>query len=245
MDKLADAFTTAYESIVKGAAFREGLDPFARLSAEDLDGIIESMARSRPLTPAAVEKAKGAVSTVFDHLDAETMHTPEGAHHVEKRLKSLAFKYKASPDPDVREYGELLHDVANQWKTAWRSALPEEAAATLKDIDAAYTRFVPVRRAAATGNVTDPDAYTPKRLLLAIRAGDKTPSKTNFVAGGLPQQELAAAADKVLGNKVPDSGTTERALLGLGTAGIGTFVPHSLPPIAAMAAYGTRPVQNT
>jgi hypothetical protein len=244
IDQLSEAFGNAYDDVVRGAKFQPGANPF-NFNADDLTEALYGAAQGRALTNTHVEKARSAVQTIFEA--AETTRTPAAAHKVERQLKNLAFKYKGSPDPEMREYGELLHDVASAWKESWRRALPPDKASLLAYIDAQFSKFVPVRRAGATGNLVEPEAYTPKVLLRSVRAGDKTPNKSNFLRGDLPQQELATAADKVLGNKVPDSGTSERLLTGAGVGGAGMLIaglPGTIKSGAALALYGTPWVQR-
>ena len=242
---LSDSFGRAYNEIISGAEFRPGVNPFYNINAQSIENAVQLASQGLPLSHTQIDKARSAVQTIFGAASEEA--NPIGAHFIEKRLKEMAFKYKGSIDPEAREYGELLHTVANGWRDHWRGALPGNQAKALEAIDQQYAKFVPVRRAAATGNLTDPEAYSPKVLLRSIRAGDKTPNKTNFMLGDLPQQDLARAADKVLGNKVPDSGTTERLLVGAGVGGAGTIIaglPGTLKSGAALYIYGLPGVQR-
>lgn len=237
LDKLGSAISSAYDDILLDAKWA-GTSPFDQLGPRGLDDAVGGLARERALPPEAVTKARGAVASILDTVPTKIEGTPEGAHNVEKRLKALAFKYKGSPDPDTREYGQLLHDTASHWREGWRQALPEDKVAQLAQVDAAHAAFVPIRRAGATGNLADPEAYTPKQLLRPIRAGDKSPNKERYLRGGLPQQDLAKAADVVLGAKVPDSGTAERAPWTLG--GLGALLTAG----PAVALYGQPIVQR-
>jgi hypothetical protein len=244
VDELGDAFNKAYNSNLQGSTFVKGRDPFVSF---DLDGAIEQAAHGRIVTGPARGKATAAVGSILDAMDPTIYHSPVGGHELERRLKDMAYKYKSSPDPEAREYGDMLYDVAMKWKDEWRGSLPQAQREALGAIDKQFAQFVPVRRAAGTGNLAAPDAYTPKVLLRAIRAGDKTQTKRNFIAGGLPQQDLATAADKVLGNRVADSGTAERAMVGSALGGGSLLVgmgPQAALTGTALALYGTAPVQR-
>lgn len=245
IDKLSDAFSTVYDNAVKDAQFSKDKNPF-NFSKTELDDGLDALAYGTTITPQKLAEAKGAVSAVFDDIDPHTMHTPKSAHEVEKRLKAIAYKYKSSADPDVREYGNFIHQAGNSWKMTWRGALPKDSAATLKDIDTAYSQFIPVRRAGARGDLVDPEAYTPKQLLQAVRAGDKTLNKSRYIAGDMPQQELARAAERVLGSKTPDVSPGVKLTVGSALAGsplVGLGVPAAIGT-SALAIYGTPVVQK-
>ena len=248
LDTLGDAFKSAYTKTLDDLTFRAAppnttnvFDAFT----EELPDTVGRVAYVRPVTEADVARAEALVSNVFDI--AENSGTPKSAHWIESRLKELAWKQKTSLDPNKREYGELLHDIANAWGQQWRGQLTGTGADEIRALDNQFAKFIPLRRAGATGSLADPDTYTPKQLLRAIRAGDKTPNKGQFQAGTLPQQQLASAADKVLGSKIPDTGTASRlmtgAVLGTGAAVTGMGVPAILTAGAALG-YSTPMVQK-
>jgi hypothetical protein len=81
-------------------------------------------------------------------------------------------------------------------------------------------------------------------LTRAARTSDRSPGKGRYVRGEAAQQELARLGQGLQG-KVPDSGTTERAL-GIGGLGLGLYHEpvSTLVGGGALAAYGTKPVQN-
>lgn len=249
VDKLSDALSQAYESTLSSAPFKEGAAPFEALG--NLDDLIRQRIHNDGLhiTDVQAASAKALIESMLEPLErmGHGNHTPRMAQRVESKLKEAAFRYKSAADPAHKEFGALLRSVAGEWADKWRTALPEPVRQSVDQLDDAYAKFVPLRRAAATGNLTDPNAYTPRVLLQAIRAGDKTPSKSRFVKGDLPQQQLATAANQVLGNKIPDTGTSERLITGgvLGTGG--ALVAGAWPTVGAIAAgygYGTRPAQK-
>ena len=100
--------------------------------------------------------------------------------------------------------------------------------------------FVRVERAANQSAVSD-GRFTPGALLQAAKAEEPTIRKRGFARGDALLQDWAQKAYDVMGNKLPDSGTTGRAawdLLGAGgaflnpkiAAGIaGTSLPYVGP----------------
>ena len=175
--------------------------------------------------------------------------TAAGAHGAESELKALARRYGSSQDPAQQELGRLFGNVADEYGQVWRNALPPATRNEIAAIDRAYPGFAATREAAkkvgtaASGG--DPSAYTPSVLLRAGRQVDRTPNKTRYLAGEAPLQDLAGQGQRVLGDTMPDSGTTERAL-GAGAVLGGLFLDpmSTIGGGSALAAYGTRPVQN-
>lgn len=234
IDALANEFHKAYTDTLSAAPF-----PSLAFNNFTVDDVLQQQAQGRLISGRQLAGARNFVQDVFDTiLDPTQPHTAAEAHWIESQIKSQAFAYKKSPVPHQQEYGNLLHDVANDWAQAWRSSLPQDARAAVEALDSQYAKFVPLRRAAATGNVAAPDEYTPRHLLQSIRAGDKSGSKRAFLAGGMPQQDLASAAQNVLTPRVPDSGTAERLLTGVGTLGAGAYgvATYGLSPTAIATA---------
>ena len=157
--------------------------------------------------------------------------TPLQAQKLESNLKQMASNFKGSLDPVQKEWGRFVHDIANQVGGSWRDQIPAAAMEKIAKLDFAYRKFIPIRRAAGKNpDLADPDKYTPKVLLNAIRAGDKAKDKSGFVRGQLAQQPLARAADDVLGSK-----SLEPGLGGTLTTG-GTIAGAIMAPIHTTAA---------
>jgi hypothetical protein len=78
------------------------------------------------------------------------------------------------------------------------------------------------------------------------RATDTRARSRAFVEGEREGQDFAEAANEVLGNVLPSSGTSERLAAGLGVTGLGSyFAPATLIPnalIGVMNAPGVRDV---
>jgi hypothetical protein len=247
VDALAKAFKTAYDDV---------LDiPFPMRAVEDWDPerAAQSLSMNLQLDPGKANRVAAYVHNVFDGIDFAERPTAAAAHNAESILKRKAFQYKKSLDPDQQAYGELLYEVAKDWGNAWRGELPAKTSALVSQIDAQYAKFVPVRRAAGlAANVADPEAYTPKHLLQSIRAGDKSPTKTRFLAGQMPQQDLATAAAALSPARDPDlfskfltTGALASPLVGLTVPAVGGMVgagAYALPVVQKylIGAYSPR-----
>jgi hypothetical protein len=215
---------------------------------------MRAITRGTPVSKAQRE----LIEETFDEIRLKHMQNVAGpgaqptaaaAHGTESELKELARRYGSSQDPAQQDLGRAFGNLADDYRSTWRSSLPKNTRNELGAIDARYPEFAAIRDAARKVGVTasdaDPNRYTPAVLTRSARNVDRTPNKSTYIAGNAPQQELARLGQTMQG-KVPDSGTTERALwagAGLGGAYLGAL-PGMAAAGGALAAYGTRPVQN-
>lgn len=238
IDSLSKAFSEGYQSVLGQARFRP--DAQLNLNPTDLVGNVSVMGA----TKAQMAQARQEVHEVLKHLE-DWGATPVTLHQAERMLKEQAYKYKSSAEPHSRIYGEVLAGAADNLRQSWRGGLTPATFNALSALDDAYSKYVPIRRAAANSQGVV-EEYTPRALQRAIKAGDKTPNKSRYLAGGEPQQELANAAEKVIGSTVPKP--TELGLatmLGAGGASVlGGMTPAYLAAVGAGLGYGSRPVQR-
>jgi hypothetical protein len=175
---------------------------------------------------------------------------PSVAHDVGKRLLALSQRYKAAPDPRTSDFGHALEQVAYKWRDELATVIGDkmpEARQTLSELNRYWANYAPLRYIAARGPLeADPSHYTPKMLLQAVRAGDKSPNKTGFIErGDLPQQQLAKAGQVVLG----EGGSRDSSANLLGTAGLGLGAFLAGPVVTAASLptsllYSARPFQR-
>ena len=139
---------------------------------------------------------------------------------IESQLTNLAAESKASADGAERSLGYAIDDV----RGALRDALGRQYATLkpqLEDINHAFSRFADVERAASS-RATGESRFTAGDLLASIKRSDKSPRDKQFAAGNRPLQDWGETAHKIIGNKLPDSGTTERAMIDMGALGMGS-----------------------
>ncbi len=162
----------------------------------------------------------------------------------ESELSTVANTAKSSADAAERQFGYKIDEV----RSALRDALGRQYPAIadkLKEVNHAFSRFADVERAASY-RATGESRFTPGDLLQSIKRADKSPRDKQFAAGNRPLQDWAETAHGVIGNKLPDSGTTERAawdLGGLGAAIWGDPTGAVVPSIAAGSALYSAPGQ--
>ena len=89
----------------------------------------------------------------------------------------------------------------------------------LEKANQAFRNLLPINNAVLAGK-TASGVFTPSQLLRGIQSSDFTKRKKLTARGKAPLQTLAQTGQQVFGNKLPESGTANRLLTGLGTAGL-------------------------
>lgn len=143
---------------------------------------------------------------------------------IDSELGRLTTRYVTSGDADQRFLGDLLGDLHLSFKELVERSSPPAVGKELKKTNAAWARFLRMQTAAS--RVTSEDGiFTPEAFTGAVRALDKSRHKGAYAKGEALMQEIAEAGRKVLGNKVPDSGTASRIFT---SAGIGGLIDPSI-----------------
>lgn len=158
---------------------------------------------------------------------------------VQSELTNLSGQFKSSSDASERMLGHALDDVNSAMRDALERQNPS-VAPQLRNINNAYAMFTRAENAAGR-RATSGGLFTPGDLLQAVKGGDRTVRKRAFAAGDALMQDWAEAAHSVLGNKMPDSGTTERMLWDLGGAGGLGYAAMYHPEVALGLAAGSVP----
>lgn len=127
----------------------------------------------------------------------------------EIRRKASGFKGDASFNN--RELGNAL-DALHSSLTSGMGRTNPAHAAELKAIDTGWAHYARIRDAAARQGAED-GVFTPAQLSAAVRAQDKSTGKGRFSEGDALLQDMSNAGKKVLGSKVPDSGTPLRSIM--------------------------------
>jgi hypothetical protein len=142
---------------------------------------------------------------------------------MDSELTNLAENYANSSIADERRVGKAIQEAQRQIHEMMASQNPNYSQA-LRNADSAYWKLKRIEQ--ATTSSVGNELMTPAQLLQSLRGR----SRSSFAEGGMPMQEWGRAAQEVLGNKYPDSGTAGRLGLGdLFTAGVA-----GLPKAAAL-----------
>lgn len=153
---------------------------------------------------------------------------------MESELGRLASGYSKSLDAGQRELGGALRQTQAELRDLLTRSNPTHAD-ELHNINQSYSRLLRVEGAAGKLG-TEQGVFTPAQLLNSVRSLDPSMRKGAFARGNAPMQDLADQGKTVLGNKVPDSGTPYRHMVGLAGLGAGAMEPSIGLPTAAGAA---------
>jgi hypothetical protein len=122
---------------------------------------------------------------------------------------------------------KLLGDAYKQLQSSFFNTLKNQNpkyAQELKKVDESYANYLRINRAASKSNNVE-GIFSPSQLSTASRELDQSLRKGATGRGKALMQDLSRQGYDVLGNKIPDSGTTGRALTSLLLTGAGTQIP--------------------
>lgn len=169
---------------------------------------------------------------VGDRMRAGVMPATE-FKAAESELGRVAADLRSSRVWNERKAGDAIKEA----QTALRDWLKRGAgdnADDLAKVNAGYAAFKRSQRAAASVGAED-GVFNPAQLHNAVKALDKSKDKAAFARGDALMQDLSSAGKSALTNKVPNSGTTDRALAALMAGGSLTGAGLLNPALAAGA----------
>jgi hypothetical protein len=187
-------------------------------------------------------RERKAVESYFSDYLQKPGLTAETFKELDSKLAKDVGRYAGSPDAYQQKVGEVLAEVRRIVADNAKRANPQ-AAGVLKQADAAWANLVRVEGAAKAG-MNNGGLFTPGQLNAAVRQADKSVRDRSTARGTALMQDLGGAGQAVLGNKVPNSFTTDRALLAGG--GLGTYLLDPSIPLGLLggAAMYSRPMQG-
>lgn len=166
---------------------------------------------------------------VVGKMTAAGKMSGESFKQVESELSRLAKGYLGDASFDKRQIGSAISEVLSSMRGSLQRTNPQHASQLAK-INQGYANFARVRDAA--GRIGSEDGvFSPAQLSSAVRAADKSVGKGSFATGNAMMQDLADAGKSTLGQKVPNSFTTDRLLLsglGLGSGFVNPAIPAGL-----------------
>lgn len=234
-DLVSDAYNAA-KSQLQG--FR--IDPTAKQELGNLRMLARSGLEGR--------ERKAFDSYFKDYINSKNGLTAEAFKELDSKLGADVRRLTGSSDAYQQNLGDALKEVQRIVReNAMRANGP--AADAMRSADRAAANLVRVERAATAAKGND-GIFTPGQLMTAVRQSDSSVRDRATARGTALMQDLASAGTKVLGNKVPDSGTTGRSLMALGAGGsiAGGMAGLINPTTAALGAAGlslyTDPVQR-
>jgi len=218
IDRAGDILSSGYDTVVNNIGRirvdRQFTDSVANI-ARDPD-----LSLPRPQAERFIELIRNQFAGRIQNGDVPA----EMAKRIDSQLGKLSRDYLRSQDRDVNALGQAILQVRTSWRDAFaRSASNPDDVRTLQELNGYWANLVRVERAAgyqgAAGGKHDPGVFTAPQLSSAVRAEDTSVRKRAFARGDALMQDLSDTARQVLGDTVPDSGTTGRALLAAGVLG--------------------------
>lgn len=161
---------------------------------------------------------------------------------VDSELGQVAGKWQKSSMASESEFGDAVAQLQALLNQQMRRSNPH-VADTLSAIDTGWANLVRLEGAAKAG-INAEGTFTPGQLNAAIRQADQSTRGRSIARGTALMQDLGNAGQQVLGNKVPNSFTTDRALIAGGALG-SYFVNPAIPAgLLGGAALYSRPLQS-
>jgi len=181
---------------------------------------------------------KNDVDPMFQGQQAMTGETFKRLQSkVTEKIQSTA----ASTDADQRLLSNAYKEFGSQLNELSIRSNPM-LAKKLKAINTGYANFKRLQRASSSVAAED-GVFTPAMLHNAVKTADRSKDKARFAEGGALMQDLSSAGKNLLHNRVPNSGTVERILLGGGALGSGLVSPWIPAGLLGGAAMYTGPMQ--
>lgn len=204
-------------------------------------GQLRTMAQN--MTPEMAKRFNGMVDDVLQpRVSANGSMLGSTYKQVDSKLGLEAAKFGKSPDPLHQELGDAFKQLQTLLKDQAARSNPAFADA-MKKADKGWANLVRVEGAGKAA-INSEGVFTPGQLNGAVRQADASVRGRAIGRGTALMQDLGNAGQTVLGNKVPNSGTADRLMLG--GAGLGAYFINPAIPAGLLTGAGlyTAPVQN-
>lgn len=161
---------------------------------------------------------------------------------VDSELGALARRYGKSQMAGEQELSDAVKELQSIMRQQVARSEPAFADALAKAREG-WAQLVRVE-GAATKAANQGGVFTPGQLNQAVRGADSSVRRRATARGDALMQDLANAAQDVIGNKYPDSGTVGRFMANAGALGSAALHPAIPAALAAGAAAYAPPVQR-
>lgn len=215
-----DAISSAYNSAL------------SKISGVKLDGqfntdLMQLRGMAQSLTPTMRSKFNSTVNNVLvGRASGNGTLLPETYKRVDSELGQIAAQYGSSSTASEKELGSAVGQLQALLKQQMVRSNPQ-VADELGAADSAWANLVRIEGAAKSGKNAE-GLFTPGQLNMAVQSADQSTRKRAVARGTALMQDLGNAGQAVLGNKIPNSFTADRAMIGAGGIGAG-FVNPAIP----------------
>jgi len=194
------------------------------------------LANLRQLANQLPDKERRAFDNAWSYFDQEVSPNgsilADGFKRLDSKLGGDAAKFSKSTDAYQQQVGSAIEELQ---RIIFENAKRANGGASdaLAKADKGWANLVRVEGASKAAQNTG-GVFTPAQLNAAIRAADQSTRGRSVARGTALMQDLGQAGQNVLGNKVPNSGTADRLMLGGGSL-LGAY---ALSPAAAGGLIG-------
>lgn len=231
-DMVGDAYTQAKSQLGNFRLDRQGVGELQKIR-QMADMLPDETARGQ------FQKLWG---TLANDISPNGTIKAEAFKRIDSKLAKEAARFSGAPDAYQQQLGDALGEVRTSITQNALRANPN-AAAMMKAADTAYANLVRVEGASKNALQTG-GFFTPGQLGSAVRQADQSVRDRATARGTALMQDLAGAGQSVLGNKVPNSATADRLMLGAGGLGAGMLNPAIPLSLLGGAGLYTSPLQG-
>jgi hypothetical protein len=223
-DKLSAAIT-------KGESMLGGF----KVDNASINSLQTSVANATNLTQQGKNAINEMIGLVKQNTSPNGSILAEGYNELNSKLSKEIARYSGASDVYQRTVGDVLEQLQSTLKDSAMKANPD-AAKLINAGKEGWANLVRIEGAskAAAGNKVNTGVFTPSQLMSAVRGADTSVRDRATARGDALLQDWAQTGIKVLGDKVPNSGTFDRAINGASlVAGL------TNPTLGAAMAAGT------
>lgn len=230
-----DALSTAY------TAARSKLGNFAidQQGSQEMASVMQ-MARALPKNEQAAFNA--VVNKIKGDISPNGTITSDVFKRIDSTLGKEAAKFSGAQDAYQQQLGTAFQELQRIVTENAKRANPT-AAAMFDAADKGWANLVRIEGASKAG-MNNGGVFTPGQLQMAVRQADRSVRDRATSRGTALMQDLSGPAQSVLGNKVPNSATADRLMLGAGGLGAGLINPAIPMGLLGGAALYTSPMQR-
>lgn len=153
---------------------------------------------------------------------------------LQTKLRQEGSRFAKNQDPFNQDLGILINKVNDAASNALKRTNPEHSA-KISQLQRNYANYIRLEKATST-TADVSGGFSPSQLSMAVKSTDQSLRKGQFGRGQSLMQDLSSSGMKVLNPKIPDSGTTGRALSAL--LGAGTLYGGMTNPLLTGLALG-------
>ena len=236
IQKAGDLLSKSYDDAINSVKVVRFDNQFSTDVAQ-LRGMAQNM------TPQLAKRFNSTIDDVLSpRMSANGSMLGATYKQIDSKLGQEAAKFGKSSDPLQQELGDAYKQLQALLKDQAARSNPGFAEA-LKKADKGWANLVRVEGAGKAALNTE-GVFTPAQLNAAIRQADKSVRGRAVGRGGALMQDLGNAGQQVLGNKVPNSATADRLMLGAGGLGAGFINPAIPLGLLGGAAMYSSPMQG-